>query len=371
MVLSKASLVDVSPFTDTGQTPDDMFVGREHELRTITEHIRLRSFAIVGGRRIGKTSVLGRLHRIRLPAAGYYTVYHDCSTTPDCDAFLAAPILQWSTEPLKKCNITFGELFKNPPNDRLLVILLDEADKLIPSERSSNWRLFNLLRSLINQSLIRMVICGERSLDSVLQDPASPLFNLASKMLLGPIDYVAVEELVTRPMRQMEIELVNAQTVVDCIFEFTSGHPSVVQRICCRLVERLSEQDARRISLTSVNEVINDPKFQENDFLAVFWERATPLEQIISLLMAQEPRSYRLQDVLDMLARQGLAPEPKTAKAALDRLVDLRSILKRSQTGYSFAVPAFPRVVANTTTSEDLLIVLKSQYLKKPMELPE
>jgi len=87
--------------------------------------------------------------------------------------------------------------------------------------------------------------------------------------------------------------------------------------------------------------------------------------------MAQEARSYRLQAILDLLAAQDLHPDPEVVKAALDRLVDLRSILRRSQAGYEFAVEAFPLVVANTTTAEDLLIVLKSQYLKNPMELPE
>ena len=118
-----------------------------------------------------------------------------------------------------------------------------------------------------------------------------------------------------------------------------------------------------------VDAVIDDPRFQEEDFLGTYWERATPLEQIVSLLMAQKAKSYRLQAVLDLLAAQDLKPEPEVVKAALDRLVDLRSILKRSQAGYRFAVEAFPLVLANTTTAEDLLIVLKSRYLKNPMEL--
>jgi len=88
-------------------------------------------------------------------------------------------------------------------------------------------------------------------------------------------------------------------------------------------------------------------------------------------VMAQEAKPYRLQAVLDLLAVHGLQPEPEVVRAALDRLVDLRSILKRSQAGYAFAVESFPRVVADTTTAEDLLIVLKSQYLKNPMELAE
>ena len=42
--------------------------------------------------------------------------------------------------------------------------------------------------------------------------------------------------------------------------------------------------------------------------------------------------------------------------------MNLRRILKHSQAGWEFAVKAFPRVLANTATASDLLIVLKDEY---------
>ena len=59
------------------------------------------------------------------------------------------------------------------------------------------------------------------------------------------------------------------------------------------------------------------------------------------------------------------------AKNALDRLTDLRSILKRSQAGYEFAVKAFPKVLDNRVTAEDMLIKLKSVYLRDPADVIE
>jgi len=53
---------------------------------------------------------------------------------------------------------------------------------------------------------------------------------------------------------------------------------------------------------------------------------------------------------------------PGEVKAALDRLVNLRCILKHRQAGWEFAVKAFPRVLANIATTSDLLIVLKDEY---------
>jgi len=371
LVLSKVDLISVSPYVTTGAISDNIFFGREPELREIYQHIATVSYAVIGGRRIGKSSLLGRLHRIRLPAAGFRTVYHDCSSTPTYESFVNASIAKWQPEPPSDAPATFGDLVQSPPDDKPLVLLLDEADKLVPADRDREWQLFNTLRGLANSDRVQVVLSGERTLRDALQDPAGPLFNFANEILLGPLDFRAVEELVTRPMRQLEIELVDKSAMARRIYEFTSGHPNVVQRLCRRLIERLNEQSRRRITVDDVKAVTDDPRFQEEDFLGTYWERATPLEQILSLLMAQEAKSYRLQAVLDLLAAQDLKPEPEVVKAALDRLVDLRSILKRSQAGYEFAVKAFPRVLDKTTTAEDLLIILKSLYLKNPMELAE
>ena len=370
-LLAQVNLVAISPFVTTGPVPDDVFFGREQELRKIASHLDRASFGVIGGRRIGKSSILSRLHRVRLPAAGFCTLYHDCSSSPTCDSFLAVAIHDWRPESPPNAPATFGDLLQSPPTDRPLVLLLDEADKLVPTDRADGWRLFNALRALANSGRGQVVLSGERTLHAALKDPTSPLFNFANEIPLGPLDYRAVEELVTRPMKQLEIELSDETAMVRRIWDFTSGHPNVVQRLCRRLIERLNEQGTRRLTLDDVDAVINDPGFQEDDFLKTYWERATPLEQIISLLMAQEAKSYRLQAVLDLLAAYDLQLEPEVVKAALDRLVDLRSILKRSQAGYEFAVEAFPLVIANTTTAEDLLIILKSQYVKNPMESAE
>ena len=52
----------LSPFVETGPTTATMFFGREKELRDVVEKADVASFAIIGGRRIGKTSMLLRLH---------------------------------------------------------------------------------------------------------------------------------------------------------------------------------------------------------------------------------------------------------------------------------------------------------------------
>lgn len=362
-VLSSIDLNTVSPFVVTGPTPDSIFFGRESEIREIAEHTATKSYAIIGGRRIGKSSLLNRLHHVRLPAAGFRTSYHDCSATPTYDAFFAAAIHDWRPKPPLDVPTTYDDLLQSPPTDKPLVLLLDEADKLVPADRANSWPLFNALRALANSGCGQIVLSGERTLRDALRDPKSPLFNFADEMLLGPLDFRAVEELVTRPMKQLEIELVDKKAIVDMIWDFTSGHPNVVQRLCRRLIERLNELGTRRITLADVNAIIEDPAFQRDDFLSTYWEAATPLERIISLLMADDENMRTLRAVRQALAeRCDLQSKAREVDDALQRLVDLRSILKRTPTGYEFAVEAFPRVVAGTMTLDDMLEILTEEY---------
>jgi hypothetical protein len=177
------------------------------------------------------------------------------------------------------------------------------------------------------------------------------------------LDYRAVEELVTQPTRQLGIELIGQKDILDHIWAFTSGHPNVVQRLCRRLIERLNEDNTRRIMLDDVSAIIQDPGFQRDDFLSTYWEAATPLEKIVSLLMADDRNVRTLQAVQRTMAKRcSIRPRAGEIDAALQRLVDLRSILKRTPTGYEFAVEAFPSVVAGTMTLEDMLEILTEEY---------
>ncbi len=353
-----------SPFVLVGAVADAMFFGRERELREIIQYVvAARSCVIIGGRRIGKTSILSRLHRVRLPDLGFRTLYHDCSTTLGYDAFFKAAASNWRSDPPRIPCTTLGEVLDNLQDDKPLALLLDEADKLVSFDRNDGWRLFNKLRDLSNSGRAQIVLSGERTLRETLRDAGSPLFNLVNEMPLGPLEYRDVRELITRPFEQLNIQLVDEAAIVRGIFDFTSGHPNIVQRLCHRLVRRLNQLRTRRITLDDVTLVIKDPDFQRDDFLSTYWEMATPLEKIISLIMANDEGVRTLKAVRHALAeRCDLRPKGRQIDSALQQLVDLRSILKQTPAGYDFAVEAFPSVIGKTVTFDDMLEMLTEEY---------
>jgi hypothetical protein len=381
-VLSQVNLRAVSPFNVKGVTPDRAFFGRELELREITEHAKGTSYAVISGRRYGKSSLLDRLHRLQLPAAGFRTLLHDCASNRTAESFLAAKISNWQPEPPANAPSTISQLLDSPPGDKPLVLLLDETDKLIPSEHDNGWPIFNALRALSNAKRAQIVLSGESTMREAMQDPKGPLFNFANEILLGPLDFVAVEELVTLPMKELYIHLEDESAIVRRIYNFTSGHPNIVQRLCSRLIDRLNELGSRSISLDDIDSVIDDPTFQEDDFLKTYWDQATDLEQIISLMMAQvtiarnysfqkrvstglnaPAGAYRLDDIRKLLIeRNQIELTASQTKEALDRLTNLRFILKHSQAGYDFAVESFPLILSRSDTVADLLIFLVERY---------
>ena len=115
-----------------------MFFGRERELRAVVDFLAAgRSCAVIAGRRYGKTSVLLRLHGKILPELGFRTLYLDWQAFDSYDDIMESRMLDWKPEPPVGAPATLGELLKNPPVDKRLVLLIDEVDRYHPSRPSS------------------------------------------------------------------------------------------------------------------------------------------------------------------------------------------------------------------------------------------
>ncbi len=378
-ILPQVNFMTLSPFIITGPASDKMFFGREHELREINDHISTRSYVLIGTRRIGKTSILRRLWRY-LPAADFRVFFHDCSISSSETQLIGSVLTnkEWFPEKPETTPKSFIEVIEllisreqanrtgAPARNKPLVILLDEADALITPDRTLCYPLFKTLRAISNSGRCRFILSGERTLRSELTNPKSPLYNFANDLLLGSLDFIAVEELITRPMKLLEIELIDEVNVVRRIYDFTSGHPNIVQRLCHRLIKRLSEQKNRSITIDDVNAVIEDYSFQREDFLSTYWEMATSLEKIISLVMAGDENIRTLGEIRkSLLEHCNLHPKAHEVDNALQLLVDLRSILRRAPTGYEFAIEAFPLIVSRVMSLEDMLEILIEEYLEQ------
>lgn len=348
LIFAKIDLKVASPFITGGYTPEQMFFGRERELREITQHVGRKNYALIGGRRIGKTSILKRLEYLDLPAT-FRVFFHDTSYTLT-EAELIKAVLsdrKWFPQPPDTPPTSFSHILHALPNDKPVVILLDEVDKLIQPDKQSGYRLFSTWRAHANAGQCRFVFAGERTLQAELRNPDSPLYNFANQILIGRLDIHAVWELVTRPMKDLEIKLEEEADIVERIWYFTAGHPNVVQRLCHRLVLRVSQRNNLRLTLDDLDAVITDLHFLRHEFIDIYWERATALERLCSLVMSAE-QVRTLTAVHEALGRHRVQATLNEVNNALERLVELRNILTRIDAKYGFAVAAFPKVLAQS-----------------------
>lgn len=368
IIIKQIDLSKISPFTLTGPTPNSMFYGREQELRQIVEGITTRSFAVVGGRRIGKSSMLIRLHQLLLPAADIHSVYLDMSVVKTYEDFISLDLTNSTPNPFPQFPISIAELLKlsRMPINQHLVLLLDEADKIVPQDRGENWLIFKTLRALANSGKAQVVLSGEQSLREAIRDPQSPLFNFTNEIILRPLDFHASEALIKQSMKILEIELEDEMEIIRKIFNYTAGHPNIIQRLCHRLVEAVNIDTKHMITVGMVDKIIASPNFQRDDFLSTIWESASPLEKIISLVLVTDRTANTLHGIRQALEKHiHIQPKAKEIDDALQRLVDLRSLLRKTQNGYEFIIRAFPDIVQESLTLEDMLEVLAEEYMEQ------
>ena len=357
IILGQVDLTVVSPYVVSGPVPENMFFGRDYELKAIMRTIRDRSFAIVGGRKIGKTSILNRVNQLVVQTGDFSAFYLDCHHVTNYREFFETIAI--------KCQVQVGSmespdvlrrvvvrLRQKGGNGNTIVFLLDEVDSLLLFDLQQQSRLFRVFRALSQEGLCRFVFCGERQLAGALHDSSSPLFNFCSTLRLSYLLARDVRRIVQEPMTEMGVSFEEYEALPDDIIELSSCHPNLVQAICQMLIVRINEREDRIIRRDDLSEVRASDEFREF-FLEVTWGDATTLERLITVLMVREP-SFAVFEVREALAAQGLDLPRQRIESALEGL-ELFSILEKEGSRYSFATRSFVPIVSESNLAEGFL----------------
>ena len=351
MLLDQMDLTVVSPYVTAGPVPVHMFFGRDHELETIERAIGEKSFAIVGGGRIGKTSVLAELHRRFTDAEDYHSLYLDCQPVRNYQDLCDIVEIVWgvavsgcSPEDIMQSVVRMSR----EQGEQQPVILLDEVDALLEYDAAHEERLSKAMRTLSQQNDCRFVLCGAKVLSSRLHDSDSALFDLCNVVRLGHLNPRETGRIVLEPMREMGIAFEDAGKVVQGVVGLSACHPNIVQYICRELIALVNVRGDRLITLCDVNTVGESRRFGEY-LMEVMWGSATPLERLIALLLLNRPGATRAQ-VEALLDKRGVAVSTAAIEQALDAL-ELYSVLYPKDQEYYLSAPMFSALV---TATQDL-----------------
>jgi hypothetical protein len=347
-IVESVDLSLISPFVSEGPAPETMFFGRDGEIRRIMEQAGRQSYALVGGRKVGKTSILRRLDTLlqgRTPVATL-----DCQAHPDRTDFLRYLVSQTPTasevpddELIASSEIVLAGFVEHRLGRAGGVLLLDEVDDLFFNDSQAEVHrhvLSRAFRSLAQTGLASIVVTGERALYALTRDPSSPHWNFCTPVLIGPLSDGAARNLFLEPMQALGIE-VEAEAL-SLVVERTARHPNLIQFLGDRIVSQLAPESKAgtrlEISAQSVRDNVETPTYR-NRFTSTFWSQSTSLEKILSLrLIAGSPQTP--DQLLGSLREAGVHQQATTVQEAL-HFLELYAIANTVPGGYVLREPVF------------------------------
>jgi len=256
-VRNRTGLRFFSPFQTQNALAKDslVFVGREPETRRILEGIANTSFLILGGRMIGKTSLLQHLYGKIADEGNHTVLLIDCAGCESAEKLWGKLRVACEANRLPLGVDADPELAieKTLRGWQRPVLFLNEIDGLSLSARG----LLQRLRGLSENGTCQFVMVGYHGAFGGLHDPQHPFYHWVQgergekAFFLGPLSDLAARSLIAKleqpPLEiQWESEQTRSQGYAH-LNESTYRIPILLQQACQGLLERLDSE--RRMTL--------------------------------------------------------------------------------------------------------------------------
>lgn len=354
------------------------FFGRHDEIGKIVR-TKNRNFAIVGSRKMGKTSLLYKV-RDYLPSTTI-PIYLDLEApqAPNYETFLSMLFdelnlycsLSIDFDPdlvnLRKAIRAFNKQTQKVP-----VFILDEIDVLLEFDIANDYQLTKTLRALFNENRCQVIFSGYESLFHETRRITSPLYNFCQTIQLDKLKENDAQDLITSPMESIGIQYQNPDDRV-LILRQTGYHPNLLQFTCKYLVEKIEEHedelDRRIIKRQDIKDFFDSFEFENyviNDFYSFFTSDIDPLEKLIVLLPLVDSSS----DIISANELKKILHTHQVEIAVGDLMFHLANLTLRflftAEPGgkYRFALPIFPQILRRRNNLSDLIQEAKANAKK-------
>jgi len=331
----------ISPYqTSLGVRKESGFFGRTRILSDILNRGDLANYLVVGGRQLGKSSLLLALQRRFGGRKGIDCRYLSVGLA-SIESRLALALGLPAATPLPDL---LRQLAQVPPGTRR-VLLLDEADAFVAADAARGYVCLNGFRSLSDEGRCHFILAGFWSLyRSASFDYQSPIKNFAETIQIGALEPEACRDLVTKPMAALGLTYADAG-MVERILERTGGRANLIAILCDQMLQGLgleqrvlTEPDLERALVSrSLRSALEDWGELTADPSAARLDRV-----IVYGLIGQE--HFRLAVVLDLLGGLSYQAAPEAIKESLTRL-ELAFLIGRDAAGYRWQVPLWRDLV--------------------------
>jgi hypothetical protein len=372
LISAQVPISNLAPYETRAPVTGSRFFGREYEISRIVGNPDT-NHAILGIRRIGKTSLLREVERILKEAQDpAHIVYLECSDLLTTDDYIREVVRKLNPRELPRLHLQKYIFFFPDFLERMaratgskLIFLLDEVDNLVLMQRG-DWELFRMLRASANKGACQYVIAGFREAMREQYMLDSPFYNFAQEIRLSEFTRRQAQDLIVTPMENLRVRIRNKEEVVGRIYDETAGQPNLIQYYCTILLRKLDETGQRWISPQSLIDVYADEGFK-NHLLTSFMQNTEAREKALVyaiLLASEEPRSrgVSLSFVDAALRKRGIVLPQDSIDEACSVLV-LAGVLHRKGREYFFTSPVFTRVLQQTYDLEYLFRKVKEEGL--------
>lgn len=354
MISAQVPISNLSPYETRAPVTGSRFFGREHEISRILANPDT-NHAILGIRRIGKTSLLRETERIlKEREAAARVVYLECSDLLSADDYIREVVRKLNPRELPRLHMQKYVFFFPNFLERMskvfkqkIIFLLDEIDNLVIMQRG-DWELFRMLRASSNKGACQYIIAGFREAMREQYMLDSPFYNFAQELRLNEFTRQQARDLIVTPMENLRVRFRNEEEVVKRIYEETAGQPNLMQYYCLILLRRLDQTGEREISPESLIDVYSDEGFTSH-LLTSFIQNTENREKalVYAILMSAEAagsKGFSQEEIDTVLRRGGILMQQKDIDEACNVLTLAGVIRRKGQTFY-FSSPVFTKVL--------------------------
>ncbi len=287
-----------SSFTESGAvTADDMFFGREKEIRQIIASLDMgdgsvlshRGIYMYGQKRAGKSSIMAHLKkRISEAFPERYIIIDLGSIGSDSsnDAWLKATLISKLGDEIEDMypdvfdkieeSISFIETAKNiskQPNTPEFGIMLNKIEKLLPDKvimifvdeftyiyesikrKVCDDAFPHFWKALLQNYNICSIVIGQDSMKKFVEEYAND-FACMKEMPVSYLDESSAKELITKPMCDNGKSRFEPDAV-DLIYRLTAGSAYLIMIFCSKLVDYMNDRGTARVTRITVDTFLN------------------------------------------------------------------------------------------------------------------
>ena len=337
ILAGQLSLQQISPYRIGGGVENEsLFFGRREMLSQIINRY-LANYLLVGGRQVGKSTLLKALERRYADNTAVACFYISLSNEVLIPRLASLLKLEKTTDPEVLAN-NLEQLVRE--SGKHYVFLIDEADRFIQHEQQQSYPILQVLRRLSEEGGCHFFLAGFWQLyQHAVLDYQSPIRNFGELLQVGALEREACFQLATVPMQPMQLQYANS-AIIEQLINACGQRANLISKICQHIVANLPVKQ-RVIEAGDVHEALYSDEIRKE--LTGWVIGNNPLEQHYDRLVVYATVSgdhFSTGELISLLQHEGVILDIAELERTLLRL-EMAFILRREKGRWLYRVPLF------------------------------